>query len=370
MAMTNVTPADIAGNVQNPAANIGIAAAPAATPAVDDKYKTINDVYAPTLANQQQQVQGVNDRYAKNTADISNLFGTLTTLREADKVKIQEQFVNTLAAQREQLASRTAEARAGMAAGEQGAAQAAQELGGPATGPITSLQRQAGERGIAQSNALSTIWQNLQASQNTNNLQSVQNQIAGYGGLKGQLSTQLAGQKDAQLMQLAGQQAQIDTQIAKAKADYDQAIAAGQAQAAQEALNRKNALKIAQTRAYASVQAAKIRASTKTEKPTYYGKLDTWYTKNRGKGVDEAASNYYASSMDNVLATLSPATSSTPTLGPNNQVTYGTPTISRSQALKAWVKAETAAAQKGGYPAPDAKAKGIVNDYLTYNGYK
>jgi hypothetical protein len=250
----NVSPADIAGTVQPPATNIRIAEvpsgmpttpAPAAPPADYKKFKGIYDAFAPVQQMQQKQVAGVNDRYAANAADIKNLFGTLTTMREQDKVKIQEQFVNTLVAQQEMLAGRTAEVRKSTQAGVDAAQQAATELGGPATGPVTSLTQQAAERGIAQSNALSTIWQNQMASQNMNTQASIQNQIAGYGGQQANITKELGSKRESQLMQLQGQQSEIDQQIAQAKNDYNTAVSNNNAAAAREAANRANQYAIA-----------------------------------------------------------------------------------------------------------------------------
>jgi hypothetical protein len=277
----NVSPADIAGTVQPPATNIRIAEAPsaqtpapAAPPADYKKFKGIYDAFAPVQQMQQKQVAGVNDRYAANAADIKNLFGTLTTMREQDKVKIQEQFVNTLVAQQEMLAGRTAEVRKSTQAGVDAAQQAATELGGPATGPVTSLTQQAAERGIAQSNALSTIWQNQMASQNMNTQSAIQNQIAGYGGQQANITKELGSKRESQLMQLQGQQVEIDQQIAQAKNDYNTAVSNNNAAAARDAANRANQYAIAKMNNDTDLIIAALKNT-----PTATGtKLNQWAT--------------------------------------------------------------------------------------------
>ena len=252
----NITPSDIAANMQPPT-NIRIAETPAVTPTTPvtpapatqpadyKKYKDIYNAFQPVQNFQQQQTTAVNDRYAKNAADITTLFGTLTTLREQDKVKIQEQFVNTLVAQQNMLAGRTAETRAQTTAGNEAANKAASELGGAPTGAITSQTNAAAERGIAQSNAISTIWQNQMASQNLNTQAAIQNQIAGYEGQGAILTKDLGVKRDAQLMQLQAQQTDIDQKLAQAKTDYDLAVKNNNAAAARDAANRANTYAIA-----------------------------------------------------------------------------------------------------------------------------
>jgi hypothetical protein len=251
----NPSPADIAGTVQPPETNIRIAETPVtpapttpvtpARPSDYKKYKDIYKAYEPVQQFQQKQNTAINDRYATNAADIKNLFGTLTTMREQDKIKIQEQFVNTLVAQQNMLAGRTAEVRQSTQAGVDAAQQAESELGGPAGGPVTSLTRQAAERGIAQSNVLSTIWQNQMGSQSMNTQAAIQNQIAGYGGQQANITKELGSKREGQLMQIQAQQVEIDQKIAQAKADYDLAVKNNNAAAARDAANRAGQLALA-----------------------------------------------------------------------------------------------------------------------------
>lgn len=333
------------------------APAPAAPSAPADPYANINGIYNPLLANLQAQTQAVNDRYAANSADIKNLFGTLTTLREADKAKIQDQFVNTLAAQQAALAGRTAEVRMNEAAGQAGAQQAAQELGGPATGPVTSLAQQAAERGIAQQNALSTVWQNLQGSQNINNQQSINNQIAGFGGLQVQTSKDLAALQSKELMGLSSQQAQLQSQLAQAKSSYDAAIANNNATAAQKALDNQTKIQVALIRASKAKSSGTgtAKAKTTTVKASNYGTLNPWYTKAKTLGVPESTATGMANAIDELATRVSPTTTT-------NKLS-GTSTTAVS-------KARILAAYKKQYPGTSTVEAGLVADYLTRNGYK
>jgi hypothetical protein len=366
MAMNpNVSPADIAGVVQPPATNIRVAEVPSGMPATPTpvtppadykKYKGIYDAFTPVQEMQQKQVTGVNDRYAANAADIKNLFGTLTTMREQDKVKIQEQFVNTLVAQQEMLAGRTAEVRKSTQAGVEAAQQAATELGGPATGPVTSLTQQAAERGIAQSNALSTIWQNQMASQNMNTQASIQNQIAGYGGQQAQITKDLGARRENQLMQLQGQQSEIDQQIASAKADYDQAVRNNNAAAARDAANRANQYAIAKMNNATDLEQAKINATNRS----FTNDATGWY--NRAAANKILDPQGLASSVEGTVTQLSTPTT---TSGDSTWMSPGTtttnaPRLTKAQILSAWKLAN---------PGKTTAEVAAATDYLKILGY-
>lgn len=354
-----VSPADIAGTVQPPATNIRIAETPTtpvtpppvtpapvtpAKPADYRKYKSIYDVFAPVQQLQQKQITGVNDRYATNSADIKNLFGTLTTMREQDKIKIQEQFVNTLVAQQNMLAGRTAEVRQSTQAGVDAAQQAESELGGPAGGPVTSLTRQAAERGIAQSNVMSTIWQNQMASQNMNTQAAIQNQIAGYGGQQANITKELGSKREGQLMQLEAQQTEIDQQIAQAKNDYNIAIANNNAAAARDAANRANAYAIAKMNNETDLTIARER--NQNSSTTYPANLTGWNSKVQAIGGDPRTV------IDGIEGAREKAAGPASGRG-------GLPVTkpSKAQIIAEWKKANT------GWTAEDLA---IVSEYLKY----
>lgn len=354
-----VTPADIAPNVQPPATNVTpIATAPAAParPADYNKYKEIYKAYEPVQQFQQKQNTAVNDRYAANAADIKNLFGTLTTLRAQDAVKIQEQFVNTLVAQQNMLAGRTAETRAQTQMGNEAANKAATELGGAPTGAITSQTNAAAERGIAQSNALSTIWQNQMASQNMNTQAAIQNQVAGYGGQQAQITKDLAVKRDAQLMQLQAQQSDIDQQIAGAKTDYDQAVRNNNAAAARDAANRANQLAVAKMNNEADLEQARINSTNRS----FTNDATGWY--NRAASMQIADPQGLASSVEGTVTKLSTATttSGNPTWTSSGTTATNAPKLSKAQILSAWKVAN---------PGRSTAEVAAATDYLKILGY-
>lgn len=333
MADMNVTPADIAGNVQNPVNNIQIATAPTATPtpaqpADYKQYKGIYNAYDPAQKFIGEQRTAVNDRYATNAADIKNLFGTLTTLREQDKLKIQQQAADVIMAQQAALAGRTAEVRMNQQGSQQNALQAAGELGGGPAGDLNALSNRAAERGIAQSNATATNWQGLLGSQTANAVQNIQGQQAAYGGQQAQITKDLGLKREAQLMQLEGQQAQLNQQIAQAKNDYDSAIQQGNAQAARDAANRANAYNIALMRSNTALQVAQM----KIDNPAQTKVTDTtgWFAQARNNKISDPAG--LANSVEGTINALTDTT---------NTGGYGTTPAkpTRAKILAEWKKA-------------------------------
>jgi hypothetical protein len=361
----NVTPADVAG-VMKPPTSIKIADVPAATPTTPtqpadyQQYKGIYDIYAPVQQMQQTQVGAVNDRYATNSADIKNLFGTLTTLREADKIKLQQQTADVLMQQQSDLASRTAEARMNSQSSAQSAQQASSELGGgPAANTVNALANQATTRGIAQSNNLGTIWQGMQGAQSLNNLQAIQGQQAAYGGKQADMMKQLDLKHSGELLQLQQQQTQIDQQIAQAKNDYNVAVANRNASAAQAALARNATLQAARIRAGATLGAAKIAADSRTQQPkTYTNDASGWSSKANDAGKDP---NALSSSLDAAFAKVGGSSTSTM---PGS--TFPDPTAKKptKQAILAqWKKDHT---DNKGAALYDATDLALVTDYLKY----
>jgi hypothetical protein len=357
-----VTPADVAANVQPPATNIKIAEVPTtpvapvtpARPADYNKYKDIYKAFEPVQQFQQQQTTAVNDRYATNAADIKNLFGTLTSLRAQDAVKIQEQFVNTLVAQQNMLAGRTAETRAQTQAGNEAANKAAAELGGAPTGAITSQTNAAAERGIAQSNVLSTIWQNQMGSQAMNTQAAIQNQIAGYGGQQAQITKDLAVKRDAQLMQLQAQKTEIDQQIAGAKTDYDLAVKNNNAAAARDAANRANALAVAKMNNDADIKKAEINATNRS----FTNDATGWY--NRAASMQIADPQGLASSVEGTVTKLSGSSAVVGNPTWNSSTSTSATKLTKAQILSAW---------KAANPGRTTAEVAAATDYLKILGY-
>ena len=224
---------------------------------------TAADAFKPVLANIDAQELLANQRYAENAADIKNIFGNLTTIREADKAKIAQQFQTSIQNQQAALAGRTAEVRAANAAGAQGAAQAGTELGGgPATvGAANPLAAQAAEQGIGQSNALMTNWSGLMGATQEQTQQNLANAISGYGYQQVAAQQDLAKNLRDRLAQLGTERSGVQSQIAQSQLG---AQATGLEMAQESALaqeKNKNALQVAQTAAQARLNASKNAAN-------------------------------------------------------------------------------------------------------------
>lgn len=170
------------------------------------------------------------ERYAKNQANISNLFGALTSLGATDTAAIKKQFTDSIAAQQLSLSERTATAKAEQTAGEKQVTATGAERG---TGPaiVGSPTATATAEGIAASNAYQTQWEGLQNAMQNQAVIDIANRQAGYGQQEiGALDTLRQGY-ETQLTGLAGQRADLASNIAQAKLGVQQS----QAQAAADA---------------------------------------------------------------------------------------------------------------------------------------
>ena len=298
-------PSAVAKNIVKPTVQPKVtpAAAPGGTmnvntpPAASPILASLQNIFAPLQANLAAQQKATQDRYAANQADIKNIFGNLSTIREADKVKIADQFKQSIMDQQAALAGRTAEARQATAAGAAGAAQAGAELGGgPATMPTDSLSAQAAEQGIAGANQVQSNWEGLQNAMQAQTQQNLQNAITGYGFQQAQAVQDLGKSFQDKMSGLASQSAQIDSQIAQAQNDYNAAVASNDFKAAQDALDRKNALDVAKTTAASRVAVQKLKNTNGggTAAPKATG-IDAWYQAvgnlktSAGKPIDPSA---------------------------------------------------------------------------------
>lgn len=222
-------------------------------------------IYQPALDFIAQQRTQANERYAQNKADISNIFGTLTTMRQADAEKIRKQFENSITSQQTALATRTAEARrAQEAAGQAYTQVGAERGGGPEVAGIAAPQTAlAAEQGIADANAIQGAWEGMQRAMGSQAQVDLSNAIAGYGFQEAQSVRDLQGSLENTLNQLAGQQIDVNTALAEAiyggrskvaEANYNEILAK---QAAEEAR------RLAAIRGAYSVEQAKIDAASK-----------------------------------------------------------------------------------------------------------
>lgn len=234
--------------------------------AAQNLYVDPTPAYEPALQQIETDKATANERYATNKADITNIFGQLTTARQADVARVNEQFTQSIVSQQEALAKRTAEARTGMAQTMASAATAAGERGGgPAANLAASPATVAGEKGIADSNAFATIWEGQQGAIKQQTQQNLQNTISGYGFQEVQATKQLQKSLEDTLNQLSRQKTGIQSELAGAKI-------AGQSQVKQASYNEylskvaaEEAQRLAATRGYYDVQQAQIDAQNKLD---------------------------------------------------------------------------------------------------------
>lgn len=190
--------------------------------------------YAPALDYLTQQETAANERYAKNKASLQNILGTLSDLSAKDSARINEQFTQSITQQQQALAARTAEARAGSAAGvAQAAATGAERGAGPgmAVNPIQT----ATEEGIGQANAYQQTWEGLMKANQMQATQDTATRQAGFGFQQAQAVADLQKSLEDRLLTLSGNKAQVKSDIAQAKyqaqqqvreAKYNEALAA------------------------------------------------------------------------------------------------------------------------------------------------
>jgi hypothetical protein len=232
-------------------------------------YVDPTPAFQPAMDFINKQMGAANTRYAANQADIKSIFGNLSTVRAADKLKIQEQFTKSIADQQLALANRTAEARAGSEAGAQQLAVTAGERGeGPM--PASSPVQLAAEEGIARSNEYQQTWaalQNVMSQQAQNDVDAA---VRGYDYQQASALEQLRNNLEERLSGLEGQQVDVQSQLAGAQLAGRQGVMQAnygeiQARRAQEA-----ALREAQARAAGTAEAARIRAEAEANQPTEY----------------------------------------------------------------------------------------------------
>ena len=231
--------------------------------------------FQPTLDLIGQQRVQANERYAKNKADIANLFGTLTQVNIESQNRVNQQFQKSIADQQMATAQRVAEARSGAAQTQQSALAAASERGG---GPMGNLAASpvavAAERGIANQNALQAIFEGQQGAIQQQTLQDLLAAQRGYGYQQVAAGQQLNRNLEDVLMGLSGQEADVRGQLAQAQlgargqvlqANYNEIMGARAAEAQAEAdrLDREAAQARAILESQTSTTNAKLAAEAR-----------------------------------------------------------------------------------------------------------
>lgn len=216
----------------------------------DMLYADPSKQFQPAIDYLTQQETAATDRYGKNKAALTSILGTLSDLSAKDSARINEQFTQSITQQQQALAARTAEARAGSAAGVAQAATTGAERGagpGMAVNPIQT----ATEEGIGQSNAYQQTWEGLMKANQMQAVQDTATRQTGFGFQQAQAVADLQNSLEDRLLALSGNKAQVKSDIAQAKygaqqqvreAKYNEALAAAERsrQAAAAAAAAKN----------------------------------------------------------------------------------------------------------------------------------
>jgi hypothetical protein len=226
---------------------------------------SIDSAYSPVMDFLKSQATAAQDRFGQNKADITNLFGTLSTVRAADIPKIQQQYATSIQQQQDAVAQRMALQNVQTQQGAQGAATAGAELGGadmPA--PTNSLSAQAGTAANTDANAYQTTWNALQQVMSAQDQQNVRNAQYGYDAQQSSALLQMQRSLEDRLAQINGDIAGTQSQIAQSK----MGAASSAAEMAQESANlvakNQTATDVANIGANARMTAAQIAANART----------------------------------------------------------------------------------------------------------
>jgi hypothetical protein len=250
-------------------------------------YVDPTPMFQPAMDFINKQMGAANTRYAANQADIKSIFGNLSTVRAADKLKIQEQFTKSITDQQLSLAGRTAEARAGSQAGAEQLAVTAGERGeGPM--PASTPVQQAAEEGIARSNEYQQTWEALQNVMSQQAQNDVDAAVRGYDYQQASALEQLRNNLEQRLSGLEGQQVDVQSQLAGAQLQGRQGVMQANYGEMQARQAQQAALAAAQARAAGSGGGGRVT-----------GKLSDILSFAKSKGDDSKA---VASSIDAIDA--------------------------------------------------------------------
>lgn len=203
-------------------------------------YQDPTASYAPALADIANQEAIANQRYAQNKADLTNIFGSLSTLSAADSARIQEQFKTTIAEQQAGLAARTAEARTGVAKNIEAVKTVGAERGqGPAM--IGSPVATEAEAGIGRANAYQQTWEGLLGANKTQAAADTVSRQQGYALQQQEALTSLNRMLQDRLTALGQQRTGLQGQLAQAQMSGKQTVLNAKYQEAQAALARQRA---------------------------------------------------------------------------------------------------------------------------------
>ena len=287
-------------------------------------YVDPTPAYQPAIDYINKQVGAANTRYATNQADIKSIFGTLTTVRAQDRQKIQDQFTQSIADQQMSLANRTAEVRAGVAAGTEQLAVTAGERGqGPM--PTSTPVQQAAEEGIARSNEYQQTWEALQNVMSQQAQNDVTTAVRGYDYQQASALEQLRNNLEQRLSGLEGQSVDVQGQLAGAKIAGQQGVAQANYGEIQQRKAQEAALKEAQARAYGQAEAARIEAEMKANMPPDYEKDIYGWEQRTNDNLGPGAASAIADDITTIVDTTKPTKVGSP--------------LTPAQIIQVWKKA-------------------------------
>ncbi len=300
-------------------------------------YQDPTPAFQPTFDFLDRQRVQANERYAQNKADIANIFGTLTQVNQDSQNRVNQQFASSIANQQMATAQRVAEARTGAAQTQQAAIAAADERGG---GPMGNLAASPvaieAERGIANQNALQTLFQGQQGAIQQQTLQDLMAAGRGFGFQQLQANQQLGRSLEDRLMGLAGQEASARTELGQARI-------AGRGQVAQANYNEIMSAR------QAAAQLAAARAAA-ANRPREYSPGATGVFERVAELAGPASASNFQKSITDILA------GTTSGAGPAK----GKPPTSLSDAMAKWIKANPSTA-----PAYQGYAQQIFRDIFS-----
>lgn len=216
-------------------------------------------VYSPLQDLLKTQQATASKRYAQNQADITSIFGALSSLTAEDTARVNKQFTDSIAKQNTDYATRVAQQNMEAQAGVAGAQAAGAERGnGPAmvNNPITA----AADAANASANATLTNWQGLMQAEQAQTVKDVENRGAGYTQQKLGALAQLSRNFEDTLSQFAGQDAQLKSQMAQSKLDQQAAMANNDFEAAQAANKQTAALQLQDLKNQGLMDVATLKA--------------------------------------------------------------------------------------------------------------
>lgn len=261
-------PQPAAGPSASTAARTGSTGKPAASRPLTDLLRVpgIESIYAPVIQQLDAQQTAANKRYQDNAANLKNIFGALSGLAAQDKIKIQEQYAQSLAAASGALQQRTAAANEATAAGVAQAQATGAERGmGPGMA-VNPLQTATAE-GNARATEYQTTWDNLQRANEAQAIADTSARGAGYGSQQVAALQGLQQSLEDRLMQIGGNTAQVQSDIAAAKFGQETNIA--QAKYAEAVAARNAAIAAANAKANSADKIPaldKLRSSLGTQR--------------------------------------------------------------------------------------------------------